>query len=361
MKSFPSIFTRINAIVIVVLYVAGGAAAQSKAAAAPETSMLEDYGLYIGILAIIGLIGFAVTMRKKKAAENEQPSIRKTGDDGVKLKFKEKAEEVVKPRPNVVPSAVVVAKKDGLGSLPIGTMNKIYRANAYIQLPESHDRTLLEAIEMTSEDSDADVPERMQALKMLAGFKTSNSVAAISQVALYDLSSKLRSDAVVILSDLDHESVFETVVTACADPTREVRAAGARALFKLTFDRAHSWARVIESGDMIRMRHVARCAIEGDLVERSFDRLVHPDRKIAYEAFTLTALLIRAGEAEPVYRAVAEHRDENVKLALLHVFQAIKEDNTFDGLSDLLSSYNLSPKITEKVNEVRSCLQMTHA
>lgn len=341
----------------------GAASAQKPAASAPEESMLESYGLYIGIIAVVGLIGLAVSMRKKKAAEAAAPPARKPGDDGVTLKFREKAAEPPKPKekPPTVPNAVMVAKKEGLGSLPIATMNKVHRANAYIQLPESHDRTLLEAIEITSEDSDADVPERMQALKMLAGFRTSNAVAAISQVALYDLSSKLRSDAVVLLSELDHESVFETVVTACADPTREVRAAGARALFKLTFDRAHAWARVIESGDLSRMRHVARCALEGDLVERSFDRLVHPDRKVAYEAFTLTVLLIRAGEAEPVYKAVAEHRDENVKLALLHVLQATKEENTFEGLSNLLATYTLSPRIAEKVNEVRSCLQMTHA
>lgn len=360
MRSVPRNFTQI---VSAVLLSAGGAIAQNgpaKAAAPAEPSFFESYGLYLGLVAVVGLIVAAVAMRKKKAAATEQP-LRRTGDDGVKLKFKEKADEPPKSKPNPVPSAVVVAKRDGLGSLPIGTMNKVHRANAYIQLPESHDRTLLEAIEITGEDSDVEMPERMKALSVLATFKTSNSVVAISQIALYDLSSKLRSDAVGILSEMDHESVFETIVTACADPTREVRAAGARALFKLTFDRAHAWARVIESGDISRMRHVARCAIEGDLVERSFDRLVHPDRKIAYEAFTLTALLIRSGEAEAVYRAVAEHRDENVKLALLHMLQAVQDDNTFDGLSNLLTSYNLSPKIAEKVNEVRSCLQMTHA
>lgn len=356
MKSLTSIFSR--NVSVMLLFAAAAAAQGSKAAPAAELSFFEEYGLYIGIIAIIGLIVGAVKMRRTKA-ESAVAIAPKSGDDGMKLTFKEKVKEA--PKPKAVPSAVMVAKKDGLGSLPIGTMSKVHRANAYIQLPESHDRTLLEAIEMTGEDSEAEVPDRMQALKMLSGFRASNSVAAISQVALYDLSSKLRSDAVVILSELDHESVFETVVTACADPTREVRAAGARALFKLTFDRAHAWARIIETGDMARMRHIARCAIEGDIVERSFDRLIHPDRQIAYEAFTLTALLIRAGEAEPVYRAVAEHRDENVKLALLHMLQAFKEEDTFEGLSNLLATYNLSPKIAEKVNEVRSCLQMTHA
>ena len=160
---------------------------------------------------------------------------------------------------------------------------------------------------------------------------------------------------------MDHESVFETLVTACADPTREVRAAAARGLFNLSFDRGDAWSRVIGSGDASRMRHVARCAIEGDLVKRSFERLLHQDRAVAYEAYALTALLIEAGETEPVFRAVGEHRDENVKLAILHVLQSVKNENTLKGLSELLVSYNLSPNVAAKVNEIKSSLQLTHA
>ncbi|MGD9561327.1 MAG: hypothetical protein AB7F88_03610 [Pyrinomonadaceae bacterium] len=359
MKIFPSMFERIFSSIAALFAAATAVSAQARPARVPEPSFFESYGLYVGIIAVAALIGAAVLLRKKKAEDAAKPVLK--ADDGVRLKFKEKADEPIKPKPDPFPSAVVVAKKDGLGTLPIGTMKKVHRANAFIQLPESHDRALLEAIEITGEDSEADAPERLQALKVLATFKTSNAVAAISQIALYDLSSKLRSDAVAVLSEIDHESVFEAIVTTCADPTREVRAAGARALVNLSFDRAHAWARVIESGDMARMRHTARCAVEGDLVGRSFDRLVHPDRKVAYEAFTLTALLVRAGEVEPIYDAVAQHRDENVKLALLHTLQAIKEDSTFEGLSKLLTTYNLSPKIVDKVNEVRSSLQLSHA
>ena len=83
---------------------------------------------------------------------------------------------------------------------------------------------------------------------------------------------------------------------ACADPTREVRAAAARGLFRLNFDRADAWKRIIETRDEFRMSHAARAATEAGIVAKSFDRLIHEDLKVAYEAFALVTLLIRSGE-----------------------------------------------------------------
>lgn len=365
MKIQPAIFTlpiaRFVAAASAIIAVAGNLHAQAKPGQTlqPEESMFSSWTFYLGVIAIIGLIGLAVAMRRKAADVVKSITGKKPG--GITMTYREgPPKDIKRPRPpKPAPKPVVV--KEGFAALPVSEFTRLQRANAFIQLPESHDPSLLEAIEQTNEDSEEEAQVRTQALKQLSTFKTSNSVSAIAQMALYDLSSKLRSDAVLQLAEFDHESVFETIVTCCADPTREVRASAARALFKLTFDRASAWARIIESGDVARMRHTARSAIEGDLVERSFDRLIHTDKKIAYEAFTLTALLVKAGETEPVYKALADHRVENVKLALLHVLQTIRADETFDGLSDLMSHHELSPKIADKVNEVRSMMQMTHA
>ena len=144
-------------------------------------------------------------------------------------------------------------------------------ARPFMQLPISNDDALLSAIEQTQDEFEEDESVRELAVRILARFETKNSVESLSQVALYDLSSTLRSKAVGILSDFDHESVFETLLLACADPTREVRAAAARGLFRLSFDRSDCWMRIAESNDEFRMRHAARAAIAGDLVERSFD------------------------------------------------------------------------------------------
>ena len=260
-----------------------------------------------------------------------------------------------------MPAYSAAPAKSGFAALPINTFVRLPRTDPFLQLPGSLEPALMDAIEKTNEDSECDLIERTKALQVLVTYRTPNSIAAIAQIALYDLSSKLRADAVSALAELDHESVFETIVTACADPTREVRAAAARAFVKISFDRSQAWTRIIESRDLGRMRHAARSAIEGDLVTRSFDRLVHTDRSIAYEAYALTALLIRSGETEPIYQALASHRDENVKLPLLHVLQTIKEDSTSEKLEELMNRVNFAPDVAAKVKEVRACLQPTHA
>ena len=336
-----------------------------KAHAPAEPSIFESYSLYAGLVAIAVLVGIAVKLRKKNAVEAKTLGL--VPDDGIKLTYKgkdhakkRKAALEKDPEPDPQPAWQAPAKA-GFPALPISTFVRLPRTNPFLQLPGSFEPVLLEAIERTSEDSDCDVIERTNALDVLAKYRTPNSITAISQIALYDLSAKLRSEAVAVLAEIDHESVFETIVTACADPSREVRAAAARAFVKITFDRAQSWTRIIESKDMARMRHAARSAIEGDIVTRSFDRLVHTDRNAAYEAFSLTALLIRSGETEPIYKALTSHRDENVKLALLHILQTIKEESTPDQLADLMNHVNFTPNVAAKVNEVRACLQLTPA
>ena len=67
------------------------------------------------------------------------------------------------------------------------------------------------------------------------------------------------------------------------------------------------------------MSHAARAAIESGIVVKSLDRLVNEDLKIAYEAFALISLLIKAGETDIIFAAISRHKDERVKFALLHV------------------------------------------
>ena len=151
--------------------------------------------------------------------------------------------------------------------LPIAGFSKIEPASLYSPLSISNDDALMSAVEQTQDEYEEDEQVRELAVRILARFKTRNSVEALSQVALYDLSSNLRSKAVSILADFDHESVFETILLCCADPTREVRAAAARGLFRLSFDRADAWSRIAETEDEFRMRQAARAATEADLVD----------------------------------------------------------------------------------------------
>ena len=176
-------------------------------------------------------------------------------------------------------------------------------------------------------------------------------------MALYDLSSNLRSRAVGALAEFDHESVFEPILLACADPTREVRAAAARGLFSLGFDRAHAWKRLIEANDTFRLTQAARAAIASDIVSRSFVRLIHEDTKVAYEAFALVALLIKAGEIKEVFETIENHRDERVRFALLHVLKVQKDERTIEELTRVALAMSRKPEMLKRVKETIAAIQ----
>lgn len=277
--------------------------------------------------------------RKKSAPEQEKsPTNLPQRKRKAKPKTAEKSAEDEKPNEITVP-------------LPIFSIQRLELARPFSLLPLSNDESLMNAIEQAHEDFEEEEEEvRELTVKVLAAFKTRNAAEALAQFALYDLSSGLRSKAVAALTELDHELVFEPILLACADPSREVRAAAARGLFRLNFDRADAWSRIAESDEEGRMRQAARAAQEAGFVERSVDRLIHHDYKIAYEAFALIALLIKAGETEVIFTTLENHKDANVRRALLHVIKVTKDQKALDGLYTMLEQRDLPLDIREELD-----------
>lgn len=253
---------------------------------------------------------------------------------------------------NPAASSALLDDKSDIARLPVSAMLGLNLPEAYIELEDSEDDALLDAIDQCNEDAASDAEMRSLAMRVLARFKNRNSVETLSQIALYDLSVNLRSKAVAMLADLDHESVFETLVLSCADPSREVRAAGARALFRLSFDRADAWTRIVMNQDDLHARQIARAAVEAGLAERSFDRLIHRDEKAAYEAFALMFLLVKSGETEKIFEAVGEHRDLKIRAALLHVLRVANVSDVAEGLNKVIATYPLPLEISAKAREV---------
>jgi hypothetical protein len=238
-----------------------------------------------------------------------------------------------------------------INHLPVGRINTISSPMPIEELEDSDDEGLLAAIDELQDDTDADSEFRLIALRVLAGFKNRNSIDELSQIALYDLSSNLRSKAVMMLADFDHESVFEPIVLACADPSREVRAAGARALVKVSFDRADAWTRIAFSEDQFSSRQVARAAVEAGIAERSFDRLVLNDSKAVEEAFALVYLLIKTGETEKLFEAIREHRDLKTRVALLHAVKVANVAEVIPSLTAFIAAEPMASVVADKARE----------
>jgi hypothetical protein len=235
--------------------------------------------------------------------------------------------------------------------LPFNSILRLEYPHGIEPLSHSEDEALIEAIEQVLDEFTDDEEMKELSMRIIAAHKTGNSVEALSQVALYDLSANTRCRAIEIMGEFDHEAVFEPIILACADPTREVRAAAARILTRLGFNRADAWARISLLNEEGRMRQIARAAIEGGLVERYFDRLTHKDYKQAYEAFALFTLLLKARETGPIATALESHPSLTVRMGLIHVIKVNREIDALPYLHKLAGRTDLPKEVWESVED----------
>jgi len=201
------------------------------------------------------------------------------------------------------------------------------------ELPEgSNDPTLAEALTLLESE---DVEERSAALKKLVQFPVQSSVGAITLVARNDSEPAIRSQAISCLATIDHESVFAAVLLGLSDETREVRAAAARSLSRFSFDRADAYVRVIESGDEETIENVAKACIQAGIVSQNLDRLAASDHRQAYEAFSLICLLAKAKMCEPIFYAISDHANIDVRLKAVHLLACTGAPEIFGQLREL--------------------------
>jgi len=217
-----------------------------------------------------------------------------------------------------------------------------------LPIADDDDALLILLSKLESTDSG----ERTQVARELASHRSERSVAALCATALNDPDASVRSVAVASLGAIDHESVFATVLIACADETREVRAAAARTLSSLHFDRGDAYARVAEHNNEQTLRAVAKACINNGIVEHGIDRLTSEDRRQAFEAFSLCSLLAKAGEIEPLTNAIQHHQDQRVRAAAVRVLSFAGRPDAGPKLRELVAGEGLSEDLRTSLLEV---------
>ena len=211
------------------------------------------------------------------------------------------------------------------------------------ELPaDADDEQLAQALSLVKS---SDVQDRAEALKTLAQFRVQSSVAAIALVARQDSEPNVRAQAISTLGALDHESAFPAILIGMADESREVRASAARALNRLSFDRADAYVRVIESSDDETIRDVARACIQAGIVSQNLDRLASSDHRQAYETFSLICLLAKANINDPVLDAIAAHENVDVRLKAVHLLACTGQPDTFEQLRQLAVRDGVSEEV----------------
>ncbi|MBC8029837.1 MAG: HEAT repeat domain-containing protein [Pyrinomonadaceae bacterium] len=201
------------------------------------------------------------------------------------------------------------------------------------ELPETaDDDQLSKALALVSSD---DVQLRAEGLKTLVQFRVQSSIEAMALVARNDPEPNLRSMAISSLGTINNESVFPAILIGMADETREVRAAAARSLNRLSFDRSEAYVRVIETSDEATISSVAKACIQAGIVSQNLDRLATSDHRQAYETFSLICLLAKAKMNQPVLDAIADHSNGDVRIKAVHLLACAGQAEVYDQLREL--------------------------
>ncbi|MDT7807606.1 MAG: hypothetical protein QOJ70_1419 [Acidobacteriota bacterium] len=217
----------------------------------------------------------------------------------------------------------------------------------YEELPEFvEDETLSAAlVRLLSTDAES----RVNAAQQLAQFQVRRAVTALASAARDDAEAAVRSVAVTSLGLVNHESVFAPVIMALADEAREVRAAAARALSRLSFDRADAYVRLVEAGDARMVRDVAHACVKAGLAAQAISRLTSEDRRQAYEAFSLLSLCVNGGEAQPIVDAVECHRDLDTRLTCIQLLGDSSDSEVCEQLRRLAGNGGVPERVRRSI------------
>ena len=218
------------------------------------------------------------------------------------------------------------------------------------QLPEwLEDDTLADALERLSS---ADVEARVAAAQQLSHYSVARSVKALAAMAADDLDSSVRAAAVTSLGHIGHETVFAPVLIAMADESREVRAAAARALSRLNFDRADAYVRVLETSDEETLRRLSDACVTAGLARQALHRLASNDRRQAYEAFSLLSLVARGGGVNLILEAVESHKDLDARVAAARLLALQGEPEATERLLRLAADARTHERLREAIGEI---------
>jgi hypothetical protein len=130
-------------------------------------------------------------------------------------------------------------------------------------------------------------------------------------------SSSERSIGLGELARLGGENAFRIIARAFDEEHEDVRNAAALALFELQSDRAASFARTLREGSPERRRRIGAALATSGLAGIAIGNLAGQTREQGYEAFSLLFLMSKAGEVQPLLRAIEDHPNIEVRLTVI--------------------------------------------
>jgi hypothetical protein len=176
--------------------------------------------------------------------------------------------------------------------------------------------------------------------------------AGVSSAVLSQLQSSKPTERAAALSelpDIGGEDAFHLINAAFDDQAVEVRSAAARALFDFQEDRAGAFTRALREASPERRRKIGSAIASSGLANEAIRNLTGESRDKTYDAFSLLFLMSKAGEVQPLMRAIEEHPNLEVRLAVVKLL-------ALSGQPDILPAFRRMAVRGSLPSEVRSAV-----
>jgi hypothetical protein len=160
-----------------------------------------------------------------------------------------------------------------------------------------------------------------------------------------------RAAAVSKLPRLGGEEAFHQVSAAFDDQSTEVRNAAARAMFELQEDRAAAFTRALREATPERRRKIGAAIASSGLANEAIRNLTGESRDKTYDAFSLLFLMSKAGETQPLMRAIEEHSNIEVRLAVVKLLALSGQPDILPAFRRMAVRGSLPPEIRSAVME----------
>ena len=178
--------------------------------------------------------------------------------------------------------------------------------------------------------------------------------AGVSSALLSQLQSskpKERAAALSELPDIGGEDAFHRINAAFDDQAVEVRSAAARALFDFQEDRAAAFTRVLREAAPERRRKIGSAIASSGLANEAIRNLTGESRDKTYDAFSLLFLMSKAGEVQPLMRAIEEHPNIEVRLAVVKLLALSGQPDILPAFRRMAVRGSLPPEVRSAVME----------
>jgi hypothetical protein len=161
--------------------------------------------------------------------------------------------------------------------------------------------------------------------------------------------SSERAAALAELGQLGGEESFHLITRSFDDPSPEIRNAAARALHDAHSDRAASFTRALREGSPERRRKIGSALAASGLANQAINNLTGESRERTYDAFSLLFLMAKAGEVQPLMRAIEDHGNIEVRLAVVKLL-------ALSGQSEIVPAFRRLAVRGSLPSEVRSAV-----